>query len=372
MSKAAELALLIGSQSQGSTIGHRNMLTNGDLMIDQKGETATQTGSGGSRPVDGWRQSQSNVGQLSVETSRVADAPANTQLKYSIKTQAKTPENALAANEDWTLLTKVEGHDCQKLMYGTSNALSTTLSFWVKSSIAGTFAVGIYQEDGNDNISKPYTISSADTWEYKTITYPGNTMAAITDDATTGLQIQWFISVGSNVTGGSNGDVWHSYADNTFAFGHVTNTHITTDESTFQLTGCQFEIGDVATPFEFKTFEQNLAKCQRYFYPAVPKGSASSYFASGWLYSSSLMLGFLYHPVEMRANPTIVSSDGSNDFQFIRSGAGDYFDEVSLNSTNLKVTSVINNSDISGTAGDSGGLYIIDTTNAYIWVDAWL
>ena len=129
MSKAAELALLIGSQSLGSTIGHRNMLTNGDLMIDQKNATATQTGSGGVKPVDGWREGQSNVGQLSTETSRVADAPTNTQFKYSIKTQAKTPESSLGASEDWKFLTKVEGHDCQKLMYGTANAKTTTLSF---------------------------------------------------------------------------------------------------------------------------------------------------------------------------------------------------------------------------------------------------
>ena len=80
-----------------------------------------------------------------------------------------------------------------------------------------------------------------------------------------GLQIQWFISVGSNVIGGSNGDVWHHYADNTFAFGHVTSTHITTDESTFQLTGCQFEIGDIATPFEHRTFEKNLEKTVEWY-----------------------------------------------------------------------------------------------------------
>ena len=314
-SRARTFANLASAFKQGSSLAGRNMLTNGDLMIDQKSATATQTGSGGTRPVDGWRQGQSNVGQLSVETSRVADAPSGTQFKYSIKTQAKTPETSLGANEDWTLLTKVEGHDCQKLMYGTSDALSTTLSFWVKSSIAGTFAVGIYQEDGNDNISKPYTISSADTWEYKTITYPGNTLAAITDDATPGLQIQWYISIGSNSTGGSNGDVWHHYTNNLFAFGHVTNTHITTDESTFQLTGCQFEIGETATPFEHKNFEENLAKCQRYFYKPnttnnimgmlmAPDGNANDF------------VGQIAFPVEMRATPTYTGTpveNGSDD-----------------------------------------------------------
>jgi len=369
MSRARTFADLATSSEEG-TLANRNMLTNGDLMIDQKGETATQTGSGGSRPVDGWRQGQSNVGQLSVDTSRVADAPANTKLKYSIKTQAKTPESSFAANEDWTLITKVEGHDCQKLMYGTANAKTTTLSFWVKSSIAGTFAVGIYQEDGNDNISKPYTISSADTWEYKTITYPGNTLAAITDDATPGLQIQWYISIGSNSTGGSNGDVWHHYADNTFAFGHVTNTHITTDESTFQLTGVQFELGDVATPFEFKTFEENLTRCQRYFYAPVTKTGGDHYFSNGWQYDASNLLGLIFHPVQMRTSPTVISADGTNYFSFYRAGAADHFNDVVLNAGNDKATSIINANDMSGTAGHAGGM--LASVNAYIWLDAWL
>ena len=257
-----------------TTLSHRNMLTNGDLMIDQKGEAATQTGSGGKKPIDGWRQSQSNVGELSTKTERVTDAPANTGLIYSIRAKIKTVETSLDATEDCTLLTKIEGHDCQKLMYGTANAKTTTLSFWVKSSIAGTFAVNIYQEDGNDAIAKPYTINSADTWEYKTLSFPGNTLAAITDDSTTGLQISWYIAAGSNNVGGSNGDVWHSNVANLAAFGHVTNTHVTTDESTFQLTGVQFEMGHVATPFEFRSYKEALSKCQRYYYRINAVGSS--------------------------------------------------------------------------------------------------
>ena len=313
MSKAAELAALIGSQS---SLANRNMIGNGAFNIWQKGFTNTTTASGGGKPIDRWRNGQSNVGQLSTETSRVADSPDTFPGSYSLKLQVKTPEDALAANEDMTLLTKVEGTDCQRLLYGTSNAKNTTLSFWVKSSIAGTFAVGIYQEDGNDNISKPYTISSADTWEYKTITFPGNTAAAILDDNTTGLQIQWFISIGSNSTGGSNGDVWHSYADNTFAFGHVTNTHITTDESTFQLTGVQFEMGYVVTPFEFKSFEENLAKCQRYYYQIgpFPANAGRAKFGIFAVQDSNSGFTLIDLPVTMRAQPLLVYTGTASDY----------------------------------------------------------
>ena len=260
-----------------------------------------------------------------------------------------------------TILTKIEGTDCQRLLYGTSGAKTTTLSFWVKSSIAGTFAVGIYQEDGNDNISKPYTISSADTWEYKTITFPGNTAAAILDDNTTGLQIQWFISIGSNSTGGSNGDVWHSYADNTFAFGHVTNTHITTDESTFQLTGVQFELGEVATPFELMPIADDLARCQRYLFVPVKKlDPASAYFGLGLYYNSSQLQVYISHPVEMRAKPSLSCTDSSNHFAIFREGAGDYVDTLVYNSGNTKFTGLYNSDDASGNAGHAGGVLNFD------------
>jgi len=305
MSKAAELAAFIGSQN---SLANRNMIGNGAFNIDQRNTTFTKTASGGGKVIERWREGQSNVGQLSVEVARATDSPDTFPGSYSLKLQVKTPESSFAANEDMTLLTKIEGKDCQRLLYGTSGAKNTTLSFWVKSSIAGTFAVGIYQEDGNDNISKPYTINSANTWEYKTINYPGNTAATINDDNTTGLQIQWFISAGSNITGGSNGDVWHSYADNTFAFGHVTNTHITTDESTFQLTGVQFELGDVATPFELLPIADDLARCQRYFYKFLSTNIYGPLGANGMQINTNSTAGAMYqgmHPVTMRAAPTM-------------------------------------------------------------------
>ena len=369
MSRARDFAKLASSHSSGATLGHRNLLTNGDLMIDQKSETATQTGSGGKRPVDGWRQGQSNVGQLSVETSRVADAPSNTGFKYSIKTQAKTPETSLGASEDWTLLTKIEGHDCQRLMYGTSDAKTTTLSFWVKSSIAGTFAVGIYQEDGNDNISKPYTISSANTWEYKTITYTGNTLASITDDATCGLQIQWYISIGSNSTGGSNGDVWHHYTANKFAFGHVTNTHITTDESTFQLTGCQFEIGDIATPFEFKSYEKNLEKAQRYYFRTTGQGSYP--FINEHPTNKSGYTGKVSFPVPMRATPAMSFTDCKLLQPQVDTSAYEVDGTFYLTTEGFHGVTWSSSSTI-GSTGDANKGFYHDDSDEFWEADAWL
>jgi len=318
MSKAAELAALIGSQS---SLANRNMIGNGAFNIHQRDATFTQTGSGGGSVIERWREDQSNVGQLSVEVTRATDSPDTFPGSYSLKWQAKTPEDSLAANEMTSLIHRIEGKDCQRLLYGTSSAKNTTLSFWVKSSIAGTFSVRIYQTDGNDNISKPYTINSADTWEYKTINYPGNTAATINDDNTYGLQFSWNISVGSNNVGGSNGDVWAEYADNKSAFGHVTNTHITTDESTFQITGVQFELGDVATPFELLPIAEDLARCQRYYRQQNATAVYTRYAGAGRAYDTQNAEFYDNHPVQMRAIPTLVQTGTASNYAIYHQNA---------------------------------------------------
>jgi len=373
MSKAAELAALIGGYGQGSPLTGRNMIVNGAFQVDQKNRTSTATGSGGSKFVDGWRQGQSNVGQLSVESSRTADAPSSFQGNYSCKIQVKTVESSLDANEDYSVYTNIEGFDCAKLQYGTASAKKTTLSFWVKSSIAGTFACNLYMPDGAMAIAQPYTISSADTWEYKTLTWAANTGQAITIDNTPGLQVQWMISVGSNSTGGSDGDEWHTWTANKWAFGHTTNTHVTTDESTFQLTGVQFEIGDVATNYEHLPYDAELAKCQRYLFVPKAKGDATSkYFGTALYYSSSQMQVYIPHPVDMRASPTVTVSDGSNHFAMFRESAGDYVDTIPLNSASTSMTGLYNSDDASGTAGNSGGFLANNQNDAYIYIDSFM
>ena len=314
MSRARDFADLASAYS-GGALANRNMIVNGAFQVDQKSETSTQTGSGGKKFLDGWRQGCSNVDQLSVESSRTADAPSSFQGNYSCKIQVKTVESSLGASEDLTVYTNIEGFDCAKLQYGSSNAKKTTLSFWVKSSIAGTFACNMYMADGNMAIAQPYTISSADTWEYKTLIWAGNTSQAITIDNTPGLQIQWFISIGSNSTGGSNGDSWHTYTGNEdkWAFGHTTNTHVTTDESTFQLTGVQFEIGDVATNYEHLPYDAELAKCQRYYHRLQPTG-AWTRFAVGQHRTTTDAETYYEHPVEMRAVPSVGTTGTASNY----------------------------------------------------------
>ena len=197
----------------------------------------------------------------------------------------------------------IEAQNCHRLLYGTSSAKSATLSFWVKSSLTGTFAVMMYMEDGALNIGSTYTISSADTWEHKTITFVGNTSQAISHDNTIGLYVQFILMAGSSLVATDNTS-WASYATGRFGYGHAQNGLATTDESTWQLTGVQFEVGEVATPFENESYGDTLRKCQRYYYTA---GAGHTAYATTSIYAET----FFKFPTEMRANPTIAVTNGT-------------------------------------------------------------
>ena len=374
MSRARTFADL-ATASEESSLSNRNMIINGDMSVAQRGTSLSivHDGTSDGYACDRWLLQEGNHDQTEGTLAQVAVtdlAGFNNALKWT----TTEPESAIAADEAFDICQKIEAQHCQRLGYGLSSAKSATLSFYVKSSVTGTYGIGVYKPDTTTRqLTSTYTINSADTWEKKTITIPGDTDSSgtIADDNGSGLRITWHLGTGSNFTSANTALTWTNYADAGWAYGHAQNGVITTDNATWFLTGVQFEIGEVATPFQHESYGDNLARCQRYFYAAVYKGTAdASYFGTGFYYSSSLILGFLHHKVEMRAKPTLTSSTGTNDFALIRSGGTDSVDDFALNSANTLGTSIINNSDASGTAGDAGGLYISDNTNCFIYLSA--
>ena len=297
MSRARTFADL-ATASEADSLSNRNMIHNGNFAVHQKGGTITcAANSSTGTTLDRWEVDSAATDNISVEITQSDDVPAELGEGFSLKHQTKTVESALATNEIQRIIQYIEAQDCQRLGYGTSSPKRATVSFYVKSSIAGTFSFAIYQDDGADIIGSTYTINSADTWERKTITFPGNTLATIANDNGIGLYMQWTVFAGSDYTGGDN-TTWKSYATNLLAHGHSQNGHATTDESTFQLAGCQFELGDVATPFEHISFADNLAKCQRYF-QLMNRDQLAGY-QSG----TTALYGTFFPTVEMRADPT--------------------------------------------------------------------
>jgi len=299
-----------------NTVG-KNLVINGAMQIAQRGTSSNSTGY---TTVDRWTSFLSNS-TLSVTVSQSTDAPDGFSNSFKWETTAGATLNT---NTILGVQQYIEAQTLQQLGYGTTSAKKLTLSFWVKSSVTGTFAVSFYEDDDNRIIGSTYTINTANTWEKKSITIDGDTVGVIDNDNGRGLKPIFHIASGSDFTSTDNTS-WGAYSGGKWAYGHVTNT-LATSTGTWQLTGVQLEVGESATEFEHRPYDTELKLCCRY-YEQIPSGTAiwSSYGATvnyvQWFYKS-----------KKRAVPTITGyqspggslSDNTVDFGQIYSGGSNY------------------------------------------------
>lgn len=242
-----------------SNLGRRNLIINGDMRIAQRGTSATGIGvTPAYNTVDRWRFADSNNPTARFTETQSTDAPEG--FGFSRKFEVTTEDGATSDNEMQYTDQFIEAQNLQHLKYGTSNAESITLSFYVKSSVASTMGVRFSHEDGGGNYGASYTINSANTWERKSITVPGNTATAINNDNGRGMSIRFGLNIGATYAG-SNSTAW----GNGNYFGAHTNTFVGTANATWQITGVQLEVGDTATDFEHRSYGEELRNCQRYF-----------------------------------------------------------------------------------------------------------
>jgi hypothetical protein len=320
MSKAAELAALIGSQS---ALSNRNMIINGGFQCWQRATSATTITSNGYHTTDRWNVNYGSTG-LSHTQEQSSDTP--TGFGYSLKVTATT-QYSLGAADSYELDHRFEGQNLQQIKKGTSDAESVTLSFWVKSSLTGTFICAFNDLDtsGQRMVSGSYTISSANTWEYKTITFPPDTTGAFNNDNGLSARIIFCLAAGSNYTSGTLATSWEASAGGANTYVGQTNLFGTLN-ATWQVAGIQMEIGEQATPFEHKSFGDELAACQRY-YTEIQK-------ASGQAINTSQTVLCGVFPTEMRATPTASLSAALTIWQLgIAGSKGQSSSNISVNST---------------------------------------
>ena len=267
MSKAAELAALIGS---GQAQGNKNFIINGDMQVWQRATAATAANNSYTT-VDRWAFGEGTDGAYTSEQS--TDTPTGTG--FSIKAQVTTADTSLAAGQYAYIWQSIEAQNLQSLLYGTASAKTLTLSFWVKSSKTGTYSIVIRKNDSTlYAFTHDYSISSANTWEKKTITITptaGSTSfitasaGAIANDNGLGFEVIFALGQGSTYAIGTS-NTWSSNS-NTYASSNQVNWMDSTSNN-FYLAQVQLEIGEVATPFEHEDFGTTLAKCHRYTYIA--------------------------------------------------------------------------------------------------------
>ena len=199
MSKAAELAALIANVNKGSSLAAKNFIQNGKFDVAQRGTSFSfaHDGTTNAYTLDRFQFYMLNTDSLDGTITQATDVPAGKGFVNSLKWTTGTAESAVASDEVAWLQQNIEAQNVAGLRYGTSDAKPVTLSFWVKSSITGTFSASLYQADGNRILNKTYAISSANEWEYKSLTFEGDTGGTINDDNGEGLRPIWNIFAGS-------------------------------------------------------------------------------------------------------------------------------------------------------------------------------
>ena len=273
MSKAAELAALIGSQT---ALSNRNMVINGAMQVAQRGDVTGITGESYGGP-DRFELNASSIGTFTISQSSTAP----TGFKNSWKVDCTTADASPAAGDLLRVSYRIEGQDLQQLAYGTSGAKAITLSFYVRSNKTGTYNVQFQQIDNSfKQAVLSYTISSADTWEFKSITVPGDTSGLINDDNGDGLALFWILGAGSTFTSGGERSTYTAFSNGDVAPTQTVNLADNTANE-WLITGVQLELGEQATPFEHRSFGDVLKQCERYYektYPyATAPGTAASY-----------------------------------------------------------------------------------------------
>jgi len=275
----------------------RNRIINGDMTIAQRG---TSAGDNGTYPVDRWvyYAAQTSKGTFQQNSGSVTP-PAGFQ-NYSGFVSSSA--YSVVAADYFYLQQGVEGYNFADADWGTANAKTVTLSFWVRSSLTGTFGGSLRNEAVNRSYPYTYAISAANTWEYKTITIAGDTTGTWNKTTSNGVRVMFSVGAGTSQSGTAGAWAAANYSSATGAVSVVG-----TNGATWYITGVQLETGSVATPFERRPYGTELGLCQRYF---VSMGGSSVYEQFFMVSSTAATDGrvVMFAPVEMRTRPSIIQS----------------------------------------------------------------
>ena len=277
--------------------GNRNLIMNGAMTVAQRGTSAVTATA--NFPVDRFRVDHSTDGAFTAQQS--TDVPSGQGFVNSIKYQTTTADSSLAADQFFYTRQIIEGLNSARLMFGSSSAKTLTLSFWVRSSLTGTFGGSVWNDGFNRSYPYSYTIDAADTWEKKTITFTGDTTGTWLTTNGRGINVGWGLGIGSDYLGTAG--AWA-------ASGLISPTGATsvigTLNATWYITGVQLEVGDTATDFEHRTYGDELIKCKRYFTQWT--GTANQTVGTGTVITGTTSFVDVQFPIEMRTGPTITQS----------------------------------------------------------------
>ena len=289
MSKARDLA---NFSDVAPDIGRKNLIINGAMQVAQRG--TSNVNATGYKTVDRFEIYEGSSPTYTFTSEQVSDAPDGFTKSFKVTADSAA---TFTGSQNFGLRYKLEGQDVQHFKYGTSSAQSVTISFWVKSSETGDFSLRVMNQSasGFRQYLTSYTINSANTWEYKTATITGDTVRALDDGNTAEYVISWELDTGADDL--SSAFSWTTDGGNKSVTTQVNLLAAT--NNTWQITGVQLEVGSVATPFEHRSYGEELALCQRYCVICQP-----GYCGGNGVSTNGLQFGYSL-TVPLRATPTI-------------------------------------------------------------------
>ena len=287
----------------------RNLIINGDMQIAQRDTSSTGNTGNGYTTVDRFLNWITGAGTWTM--SQDSDVPTGQGFSNSFKMACTTANASLGANSRFAILQVIEGQNLQNLKWGTANAESITLSFWIKSNKTGTYTLGLNQSTSVPatwHIAKTFTIDSADTWEKKTLTISGNTSTDIRNSNVWGLRVIIYCAGGSSFTSGTLATSWEAQV----SANAISSSNVNIADSTsnyINITGVQLEVGSGASDFEFLPYDVQLTRCQRYYIQYNQDKQTYSHISIGGLAASTTQCRHApTFPVTMRTVPSVAHS----------------------------------------------------------------
>ena len=338
----------------GLQFANRNKIINGEFRVNQR----NHTGSAGHNAytLDRWKYARSANTEFS--TSQSTDTPDG--FANSVKLDCIGANGSTGSADYAYFRYHIEGQDLQELNKGTSAAKVATLSFYVKCDITGTFAINVVDENSR-MCNLTYTVSNTN-WNRYIVTIPADTSGALANNNSTQLSIHFYIIAGSNITSGGSLNSWGAYNSGHLAQGHTANI-VSTDHNWY-MTGVQLEISDYATPFEHRTYAQELALCQRYFYRLAGDDTT---IATGHQNGAYGIFPIRY-PQEMRAQPTGTAQTVTDAYSYYYEGSVARVNSVNLAAHNNRHGNLESTS--YNTSNGTVGLFRITNSSAYIDISA--
>ena len=361
MTRSRELAELASAYDSGSSLGFRNRIINGDMRVNQRGFSSSSGIANGTYTVDRWQYRGTG---FMVSLSTNTDAPNGFRTSINmVPFEPGTP----GASEYYSLVQRIEGFNIADLGLGTANAVPITVSFWVKSNLTGTFGGSLEFDMGTYVFG--YTITAANTWEQKFVTFTGLSSALCVPASVTngtGLVLNLTAGAGSSRVGavGLSSSYFYSVTG-------ATN-FLSSGSNYIRFSGVQLEAGTVATPFERRDYGRELAMCQRYYWRAVSGASYTSWGTVN-IYNGTLAQAYRQFPVTMRAIPSTFEFSSAGSYK-IDVGASAYtLTAIGNNGNYISPNAMVVDMTAGGggmTAGQAGQLANLNNTTNYIGVGA--